>query len=149
MVPASKRRDWETGASQTSAAAARSTCSVTNVSECCPVAATAIARGEQRIGTSSMRNLTAPTCVNAFCASALALATLAMSSQMLPVSESHCADEPGQRQRARRQRRRRPRERPRVVRRRGCKHAGDHSDAISSDELTGRLGRVVEGAVAE
>ena len=93
MVPASIRRDWEVGVHQTSVEAASSTCSVANVSDGCPCA-TVIARAEQRMGTSSMRVLTAPPCVKAFWASEEAEATLATSSQMLPVSESHSADEP-------------------------------------------------------
>jgi hypothetical protein len=93
MVPASSSNDWEVGVHQTSVAAARRTCSVANVSEGCPCA-TVIARAEQRMGTSSMRDLTAPPWVKARCASELAEATLATSSQMLPVRESHRADEP-------------------------------------------------------
>lgn len=69
------------------------TCSVAKVSEGCPCA-TVIARAEHKMGTSSMSDLTAPPCVNAFCASDDADATLATSSQMFPVRESHSAEEP-------------------------------------------------------
>ena len=93
IVPASKRSDCDAPVHQTSVAAASSTCSVAKVRLGWPCA-TVIARAEVKIGTSSMSERKAPPCVNALCASSFADATLDTSSQMLPVNESHCADEP-------------------------------------------------------
>ena len=94
MVPASSSMVCDLGVHQMRVAAARRTCSVANVSDGWFCATRSCARLAVSSGTRSMSERTAPPCVKAACASELAEATLETSSQMLPVSESHWADEP-------------------------------------------------------
>ena len=65
MVPASRSMVCDCGVHQTSVAAARSTCSVANVSEGCPWA-TVIERVVVSKGTRSISERKAPPCVKAF-----------------------------------------------------------------------------------